>query len=153
MCNHAKWLLHFFRLHVLYPSIARTIYTGYYVFFVSAALINTYDGVMKGYMKRCFPAVANSLKPKRAGAKDVEEKNSLQFNIMVALFKAFNWFVIYFAMNYLGAAFVLLELQPAMNLYRSVYFVGHFVILFMIVLVKVMAILTPRAASAEKKKQ
>ena len=45
-----------------------------------------------------------------------------------------SWFFLYRAMEYVGCGFMLLQMGPCLAAWKSMYFIGHFVILAFIII-------------------
>lgn len=110
-------------------------YSGYYVFFLGAWLINEMDDALRA----AFEKKDDSHKHKRP---------FLGFLHWYTLYDFLSWVINMFHLNYLGTCFLLLEAGKGLQFWKSVYFFGFWVPLILIPLSKA---LTPRKPREPKK--
>lgn len=98
-------------------------YPGYYIFFLSAAILSPVEDEMK-----------RVIKPFLCGNGDAASQKSTIGSYMYSIF---GWVVCHALLNYMAVGFLVLEFYPTVDALKSVYFYGHIFCIVFIVFCKV----------------
>jgi lysophospholipid acyltransferase len=109
-------------------------YPGFYLFFLSAWLCQLVDAE---YHRVFRPLVYD------------DNKQPRRSRLLVALYHFGGWFEVHWTMNYFGISFCLLEGMATLNAWKSVYFVGHFLVAAFLIVMRLVKPISRRSKQSD----